>query len=239
MSGLPRDDRGEQQQHAAGEPMGELRVGELRLAARRSVAVRTRRRAAVRGERAILFSEHAVRVFVPRPHVSDREGGMPQHERLTALRVPGRAVGSPPRRKLLIVAVVARGFVPVPRGAGQGIRHGRRRQRVLHAHEPPDRVALDVEQHGRSREFQLTGRHARSGQHRRVDVDEVIAVARLHAADLHEAVGAGAGDVTVGLGGAPHFGDDLVDRARGVSERRRGHQRQEEHHRERARTHGC
>ena len=98
----------------------------------------------------------------------------------------------------------------MPLGAGQRIRPWRRRQRVFHAGQPPDAVALDIQQHRRPGEIERAGGHARGREHGGLDVHEVIAVTRLHAADLHESVGAGAGDIAVLLGRSANLGEDLV-----------------------------
>src|SRR5262245_19779578 len=108
-------------------------------------------RAAVGRQRGVLRGERAVGTWDPRPDVRDRERGMPQDERLVALRVTWRALRGARRRRFLVVAVVARGFVLVPVAAGEGIGPRRRRERVLDAGELPDTVALNVEQHRRPR----------------------------------------------------------------------------------------
>src|SRR5207245_1051675 len=177
-------------------------------------------------ERGVLLGEQAVGARDPRPDVSDGECRMPQHERLVALGVARRAVGGPRRGRLLVVSIMAGGFVPVPLGAGQRIRPRRRRQRVFDTRQLPHTVALHIEQHRRPREVEGAGGDARGREHRRVEVHEVIAVARLHPAHLHEAVGPGARDVLVWLGSAANLGHDLIGRAWMVGPGRHGAQHQ-------------
>src|SRR5262245_63021023 len=116
--------------------MRDLRVRELGLAARVAMARRPRR-AAIGRQRGVLLGEWAVGTRDPRPDVRDRKRRMPQDERLVALGMSWRAIGGARRRRFLVVAVVARRFVLVPLGAGEGIGPRRRRERVLDAGELP------------------------------------------------------------------------------------------------------